>query len=658
MLGVLLAFLALANTSTKTLHLHVNGAHSCSKTSGNLSLVVATPPNVAAIAPFTAFFDASGTTDSSITGNTTPQQDITYTWDFGDAGASGTGTWANGSNPGGNSRNTATGPVAAHLYGLADGSGDQNYTVTVHAYYGADSASCSLTVTAYDPAGSNGFPGTATACVAASSTPTAGGGGCPAGAAVLNQSNFGTALTSKLTNGKRVLFKCGDTFTGDNSQASVVKGSIGAYGGCQGTKISRPIFSSSGPNDEMDISGTSGDLRVADIDFQGNGTANGAIGEPQDDFLKIGYRITLYNLNASGTSGAFSWAQGAQWAIVDSSAQNMLGHIEIFGNYSENNPPYSGNTINNLNFTALLGNYFNGTGNTATGGGQEVVRLSACRYCSIENNTILNANSLGGVFKLHQGNTYASCGSGFTGPPCPAFPCPVTGSVNANCWRIGTYTELVEISDNDFDGTSGGVLVDIAPQSSAREEHLRNIIFERNIVAGITANWGSPGQLRAAVVNFTVRNNAFRDLGQGVHAYAQYMLNIGQLGIEPVATGFEVYNNTCHMPNPQDNSQSCFAFNGVSMNAPPQNGDVEGNLFYAASGTHTMIVSTGTSITIANNSGNSAGSPAFINAGGSFLLMSDFKPTANYTGGASLPGVKYDALGVTRTSTDLGAVQH
>ena len=136
------------------------------------------------ISPLLVFFDATGTTDTSISGNTTAFQDVTYTWNFGDTGASGTETWAYGANPGHNSRNTATGGVAAHLY-LTTGV-DTAYVVTVTAHDGTNTASCQLGVTAYDPAGSNGFAGTKTTCVSASGTPVPGSGGCPAGAAVLN----------------------------------------------------------------------------------------------------------------------------------------------------------------------------------------------------------------------------------------------------------------------------------------------------------------------------------------------------------------------------------------------------------------------------------------------------------------------------------------
>jgi len=185
------------------------------------------------------FFDATGSTDSSLGGNTTAFQDVSYTWDFGDFGTSGTNTWAYGSNPGHNSRNTATGGVAAHLY-LTPGT-DSAYVVTVTARNGTTTASCQLGVTAYDPAGSNGFAGTNTTCVSASGTPVPGSGGCPAGAAVLRSASFNTALGS-LGSGKRVLFKCGDTFTGDNATLNGTKWSVGAYGGCEGTQTNRPIF--------------------------------------------------------------------------------------------------------------------------------------------------------------------------------------------------------------------------------------------------------------------------------------------------------------------------------------------------------------------------------------------------------------------------------
>ncbi len=114
--------------------------------SGSLTLKV-TAVRDTGISPFLVFFDATGTTDSSIKGNATTFQDVTYTWDFGDSGASGTETWAYGAHPGHNSRNTATGGVAAHLY-VTPGV-DTAYTMTVTAHNGTQHGEL--------PVGSNGL---------------------------------------------------------------------------------------------------------------------------------------------------------------------------------------------------------------------------------------------------------------------------------------------------------------------------------------------------------------------------------------------------------------------------------------------------------------------------------------------------------------------
>jgi len=235
--------------------------------SGPLALK-ASSVRASGISPLLMFFDATATTDSSLPANRTAFQDVTYTWNFGDTGASGTDTWSYGSNAGKNSRNTASGGVAAHLY-LTPGA-DSVYTVTVTAHDEANTASCQLGVTAHEPSGSNGFPGRATTCVASSGTPVAGSGGCPAGAAVMSSSSFVSALSGRMGNGKRVLFKCGDTFTGRSYTISATKASIGAYGGCEGTTTNRPVLQATVGNITMLAMGTtSGDIRVSDMVFDG-----------------------------------------------------------------------------------------------------------------------------------------------------------------------------------------------------------------------------------------------------------------------------------------------------------------------------------------------------------------------------------------------------
>src|SRR5262249_44643405 len=149
------------------------------------------------------FFDVTATTDSSLGGDATPFQDVSYTWSFGDAGASGSAFWEYGANAGRNSRNTATGGVAAHL-SVTAGS-DTRYVTTVTAHDGTNTASCELTVNAFDPSGTHGFPRSKTTCVSSSGKPVAGSGGCPAGAATLHTPSFNTALSAPyFESGKRV----------------------------------------------------------------------------------------------------------------------------------------------------------------------------------------------------------------------------------------------------------------------------------------------------------------------------------------------------------------------------------------------------------------------------------------------------------------------
>jgi len=599
----------------------------CSGSSGPLTLKVSAA-RVSGISPLMIFFDATGTTDSSINGKTTTFQDVSYAWDFGDSNASGTGTWAYGANHGHNSKNTATGGVAAHLY-VTPGV-DTAYTVTVTARDGTNTATCQVGVTAHDPASANGFPGSKTTCVSASGTPTPGSGGCPSGAAALNSSNFNAALGSaNFGSSKRVLFKCGDTFTGDNATLSGTTWSVGAYGSCEGSQTGRPILRDSGTGGQLTVAVTAGDGRIADLDLEGNGTAAYAVGT-LGSTTKISYQITLSNLLANGDNSAFSWSQGAQWAVVDSVMTGMRTSIGTFVNFNENNPTtWSGNVFNNLDYQALLGNSFNGAGGSDNGAGQETVRISACRLCVISNNTFENANNIGAVLKLHNGNTNNSLAT----------------------WT-GVYDELLEISDNVFSGTSGAQLLEIAPQNAGDDERLRNIVLERNLFSASTGAQGGRQALVSAV-NVTVRDNVFYMPGDS-SKYPIYGVQVAERGVEPVPTGIEVYNNTCYAPNAVS-SQACIGLDGSGMRAPAINSFAQNNLFYIPAGGHSTVVNTGTGNTVSNNTATPTNNPGFTNGSGNFSLISDFKPTANYSGGIAVP-VIYDALGLLWASAYLGAI--
>jgi hypothetical protein len=94
------------------------------------------------------------------------------------------------------------------------------------------------------------------------------------------------------------------------------------------------------------------------------------------------------------------------------------------------------------------------------------------------------------------------------------------------------------------------------------------------------------------------------------------------------------------------------------MHAPPQNSYAKNNMLYAVSGTHATIINSGANNAITNNSPTSTSNPAFRNGSGTMNMLSDFKPTANYSGGTSVP-VWYDAMGIPWPSTwDLGALHN
>jgi len=580
-------------------------------TSGPLTLNV-TAIRTAGVSPFLMFFDATGTTDTSIAANTTTFQDVTYTWNFGDTGTSGTSTWAYGSNPGKNSRNTATGGIAAHLYVTAGT--DTTYAATVTATDGTNTASCSVPVTAYDPSGANGFPATATTCVAAASTPVAGSGDCPAGAAVLQTSSFSTATGSSYVGaGKRVLFHCGDTFSGGGSMVSGAKWSIGAYGGCEGTQTNRPIVTGGGVNVSMQATG---DGRVADLDFESVGSGNSAV-LSNNNYDYVTYQLTMYNLLSNGNNTSYYIAQCAQCGYVQLVQTGMGVNQGTFINYAENNQAQWGTNslYNNIDYQAVLGSSFDGTGAPNNGAGIETVRVSACRMCVFANNTMENANNVGAVFKLHSGNTKDTS--------------PI--------WT-GVYTELIEISDNLFTGTSGAELVDIAAQNSVTDERLRNIVFERNLKSSAGGNQ----QLLISGQNITVRDNAFYQSGGG--PAAQFCTR----GPFPYPTEHvEVYNNSSY--------GGSFSFNAGGACAGPAGtaSIAQNNLCYTGS-----CVSAGNGNTVSNNTATVTDNPEWTNGSGSFRLISDFKPTANYTGATNVP-VWLDALGTPWTPTwDLGAVHH
>ena len=73
----------------------------------------AVPTRFSGVAPLAVFFDATATT---ATATTRPFHDLEYRWAFSETVGPGIGTWTTGSRANVSSRNSATGPVAAHVF--------------------------------------------------------------------------------------------------------------------------------------------------------------------------------------------------------------------------------------------------------------------------------------------------------------------------------------------------------------------------------------------------------------------------------------------------------------------------------------------------------------------------------------------------------------
>ena len=102
---------------------------------------------------------------------------------------------------------------------------------------------------------------------------------------------------------------------------------------------------------------------------------------------------------------------------------------------------------------------FQGNAMDNRGGGEHVLRFPKLSKAVVSNNTLSGPAPTKQYIKLHQANPYAT----------------------AAVWD-GTYTEQVVIADNLFSAAAVPTAwaVTIAPQNSAYDEHLRNIIVERN----------------------------------------------------------------------------------------------------------------------------------------------------------------------------------
>jgi len=585
-----------------------------------------TESRVTGVAPLAVFFDAKGTTATT---TTKPFHDLEFQWDFGDtnqASAPGGLTWAKGSRAGVSKRNEATGPVAAHVY---ETPGTYIVNLTIVNGTGADTVSNScVQIAVTDP--NTVFAGTNTVCVAATTMPVAGVGGCPAGAAVAMQSNFATVVSTLATTGKRVLLKRGDVFT------TATNGIIGGTGpgilGAYGSGSDPIIRATAAPSVGMlmpSASNTPGrsDWRIMDLEFDGNGVANVIAIRPsgginQLTILRVyahdvtnAFFLNAFDLNAAnvGFPGHTLWDQVA---IVDSRTNNITGFSSALSIYlSAHRLMLLGNDLNNNSERVAC---------TAAPpanppcGGEHTVRLPSVVGAVISNNVMQGQNGTKQAFSLRAAVNGA-------------------GGVEG-----GLDTQYVVVSDNKFVGGAGAVgsssgsdmTTYYGPQATV-DERVADTITERNWYVAGGGAVGTQAALQLQVHREqTIRNNIFDTSGGRAHG-----------GIKVLSTGaviipdqIRIYHNT-FFSNDVDNDFLAVSLQSTNVT----NVTVRNNLAYAPSDTqHHMLQCGGSSSLVAcaglvasNNSSNAqvlSTLPGFTIPP---VTTADWKPTTGYAIGTN-----------------------
>ncbi len=217
---------------------------------------------------------------------------------------------------------------------------------------------------------------------------------------------------------------------------------------------------------------------------------------------------------------------------------------------------------------------------------------------------------------------------------------------------IGQYTQYVEISDNYFGGTSGANSVEISPENGELDERLRYIVAERNVFNGVAR---SGRQLEISGVNITARDNVFF-----MRTDTSFGIQVCQRGTEPAPRNVENYNNSFYSTSGPNNAGIEISSGSCGGTTNASDSYFKNNLaYFPGQGGLPVVNDKGSGNSVSNNTTVVTNNPSFKGTSGTFLRMTDWKPTANFSGGTKVPGVLTDAVGVAWPPTwELGAVHH
>ncbi|MEK7705675.1 MAG: PKD domain-containing protein, partial [Myxococcota bacterium] len=420
------------------------------------------PSRLSGVAPLSVFFDATGTT---ATATTAPFHELEYRWDFGDpvgSPVSGT-TWSTGSRAGVSKRNEATGPVTAHVY---ETPGTYYVSVTVTDETNTAANSCTQIVVE-DP--DVVFAGTSTICIGATTLPVAGVDGCPTGADVATQPEFGAAVNDHVATHKRILFKHDDVFTGTTGVDVSVTGPglIGMYG-----TGARPVFRAGAGTGTIVLVGTPSsttmeDWRIMDLELDGQSapaitgfSANGNLDRTTLLRLDIHDAASLVMFNIALLkyyADAYDIHVFEQNTIVDCTLNRAVGGAGQCVAF------VSGNHF------AILGNLANDST-----GAEHVMRIQHAAKAVVSNNTFDNPAPTKQAFTLR--------GVSFTDYNCNQ----PTGTAQCipDLFPYGSYSALTSqtvVADNHFISGDTAQPVTVQPSDANYfDTRFQDIILERN----------------------------------------------------------------------------------------------------------------------------------------------------------------------------------
>ena len=585
---------------------------------------------VSGVAPLGVFFDATATTATS---TSRPFHDLEYRWTFSDPSG---GSWTNGTKPG-SSKNSAMGPVTAHVFESAG-----TYTVALAVRDGNDTVTnncVQVTVTAPEVEWAVGK----TYCYSTNTDFTGAPAGCTQ---VPNVSNIALSILANMGQGNlRHLLHKGQTFA-LSTQIMIDKGGpsmIGAFGTganpiINSTLSGMPAISLSRNTTPTGVS----DWRFQDLTIDCNNTNNSSGFAGNGSFSDVtisrvyitrcGYGVLLSGstLNALNASVRYTHAMWDKLFIVDSTIYDLYtsasGPNAVFANASR---------------VAMLGNKIDNNGH-----GEHGIRFQYANRAVFSNNTIQGI-APGKVNLTVRGAPYGGDNT-LAGP--------------------GVYSEKIVISDNKMIGGASVGMVGFGPQNGTSDERGQNILFERNLLLASTSVQNT---MLVSQPDVTIRNNMVNiPAGAG----GGFAFGVQPSGVVPNPTRVHVYNNTVYHGGSAANRWALL-YVSINNDASPYDQTMPGSVFEAKNNIlyapnkpatwYTMVYqdtaarSTTTSTNNTPDVSNTA-SPLFANTPP--VAIADFTPSAaSYANGTGTASVKVwsDFYGTdTQATPDMGAVVH